>query len=448
MNEIAPDTLQVLPNPTLFRAARWMQRVLIAASGIAILFGLLPLFGLGVGGSAIAAARGQIPLFFSALWSGVSLLASDPERESAVQSYVYRIANLLALAGGAAVVFWIRIAATAANAGNPAFPPGRISFGFVFLTVAVILVNKRNWFVNRVVDVLVCGLCLFALLLVSDLLFGRFSSFGRGAGGAMPTAALVCFGALTGAVALREGERGVLSIFLGVGVGSRLARIFAPVLVALPFVWEMVNTRMSRGGSVDRLSAAMLVSAGVAVGLGILLYFAWRISRMENEIHDLILRDDASRLYNSRGFHMLAEHALRLAQRSNVPFSILFIELDTLTQIHAQLGEGAAVAALAEAGEVLRASFRESDIKGRIGAGDFAVAGQFDRTGITIATLRLEGAVAARSARSGRPIPLRFRMGHVTTTAADAAETLKDLLARSRQTRHEFELEQREMRVN
>jgi diguanylate cyclase (GGDEF)-like protein len=354
----------------------------------------------------------------------------------------------MALAGGAAVVFWIRIAATGTNAGNPAFPPARLGFGFVFLTVAVILVNKRNWFVNLVVDVFVCGLCLFTLLLVSDLLFGRFSFFGKGAGGAMPTAALVCFGALTGAVGLREGERGVLSIFLGVGVGSRLARIFAPVLLALPFAWEILNARMSRGGSMDHLSAAMLVSAGVAVALGILLYFAWRISRMENEIHDLILRDEASRLYNSRGFHMLAGHALRLAQRSNVPFSILFVELEHLAQIHAQLGESAAAAALAEAGEILRASFRESDIKGRIGAGDFAVAGQFDRTGITIAALRLEGTVAVRNAKSGRPIPLRFSMGHVTTTAADAAETLKDLLVRARQTRHQFDLEQREMRVN
>ncbi len=60
-----------------------------------------------------------------------------------------------------------------------------------------------------------------------------------------------------------------------------------------------------------------LASAGVGVAIGILLFFTWRINRMENEIHDLILRDEATRLYNFRGFHMLAEHALRLAQRTN-----------------------------------------------------------------------------------------------------------------------------------
>ena len=97
---------------------------------------------------------------------------------------------------------------------------------------------------------------------------------------------------------------------------------------------------MNRGGQRGILSAALLASAGVAVAVGILLFFAWRISRMENEIHDLILRDEATRLYNFRGFHMLAEHALRLAQRSGVPFSVLFINLENLAQIHTQLGTG------------------------------------------------------------------------------------------------------------
>ena len=448
MNEIAPETLKVLPNPSLFRAARWMQRAFIVASGVAILFGLLPLFGLGVTSSAIAAARGQIPLILTALWCGLSLLAADPDRDGVLSGYLHRVANILALAGGAAVVFWIRVAATGTNAGSPAFPPARLAFGFVFLTVALVLADKQNWLVNYFVDVLVCGLCLLALFLISDVLFSWFALYGRAADGAMPGATLACFVALTGALALRQGERGVLSIFLGVGVGSRLARIFAPVLLALPFAWVILTARMSRDGSIGHMSAAILASAGVVVAWGILLYFAWRISGLENEIHDLTLRDQATRLYNFRGFHVLAEHALKLAQRSNVPFSILYVELETLTQIHAQLGETVAVASLAEAGEIMRSTFRESDITGRIGACDFAVAGQFDRAGITVAALRLEEATAARSAKSGRPIPLKFSMGHVTTTHTDDQVTLKDLLGRARRRRHQLNLEHREMRVN
>jgi diguanylate cyclase (GGDEF)-like protein len=145
---------------------------------------------------------------------------------------------------------------------------------------------------------------------------------------------------------------------------------------------------------------------------------------------------------------MLAEHALRLAQRSSVPFSILFIDLENLAQIHTELGPDAAAASLAEAGEILRATFRESDIKGRIGADEFAVAGRFDRAGISIAALRLEAATAARSAMSSRPIPLRFSMGHVTTTDPTAQETLKDLLARAGQAKNRLDSQFKEMRVN
>jgi diguanylate cyclase (GGDEF)-like protein len=219
--------------------------------------------------------------------------------------------------------------------------------------------------------------------------------------------------------------------------------VFAPILVLLPFVWQLASSRLS-----NRVSGLMLASAGVAVAFGILLFFAWRISGMENEIHDLVLRDESTRLYNNRGFNMLAEHALRLAKRSAVPFSVLFINLENLAEIHEQLGPDSAASSLAEAGEILRATFRESDIKGRIGAVDFAVAGRFDRAGISIAALRLEAATAARNEKSRRPIPLRFSMGHVTTIDPEAQETLKDLLLRAGHAKNRMDMQLTEMRVN
>ena len=105
-------------------------------------------------------------------------------------------------------------------------------------------------------------------------------------------------------------------------------------------------------------------------------------------------------------------------------------------------------AALKEAGELLRASFRESDIKGRIGADSFAVAGQFDRAGISVAALRLEAAAAAREARSTRPIPIKFSMGHVTTSDMNAPENLQEILERAGQMRNRQESLLKEMLVN
>jgi diguanylate cyclase (GGDEF)-like protein len=145
---------------------------------------------------------------------------------------------------------------------------------------------------------------------------------------------------------------------------------------------------------------------------------------------------------------MLAEHALRLAKRTNVPFSVLFIELENLTEIHAQHGEDATASSLAEAGEILRATFRESDIKGRVGADEFAVAGRFDRCGIAVAAMRLEAATASRTSRTQGPVPLRLSMGHVTTLDSSVQESLKDLLQRAGQAKNRMDLQLKEMHVN
>lgn len=443
MTEIVPESLTVLPNPALFRAARWMQRVGLGVAVVAIGFGVLPLMGLTGDGSAIGMARGAFPLLLTAGLCTASLLFSAPQRTGLAMSYARRTANVLALFSAAVVVFWVRAASVGARSGHIVFPPERVAYGFVALAAAAVLVDRKNWLLNLVADVLVCGLCLLDLLLIADSLFGRMPVFGAAGASSVRIPDLLCLVALTLVVALRQTEHGVFSIFLGVGVGSQLARIFAPMLVVLPFLWQLADARF-RG----HLNSAALGAVGVCAAVGIVLFFSWRISRMENEIHELVLRDEATRLYNQRGFHMLAEHALRLAKRSGVPFSVLFIDLENLAQIHSQLGPNAAALSLAEAGEILRATFRESDIKGRIGADEFAVAGQFDRTGISVAALRLEAATAARGAKSGRPIPLRFSMGHVTTTDPDAQETLRDLLARAGNAKNRLDLQLTEMRVN
>jgi diguanylate cyclase (GGDEF)-like protein len=444
MNENAPETLNVLPDPRLFRVARSMQRVCLILTGAGVLFGVMPLLGLG---DAAATARGALPLLLTSLVCGLSLVLSGAETTSVGLNYAQRVANLLAIFAAAVVVFWSRAAGMASNSSRIVFPSARLALGFVLLTLTVVLIDKNNWLINRIVDVMVCCLCLLDLLLCADAIYGRFALFGASAPG-HNTAAFACLIALTIVVTMRQAERGVFSIFLGVGIGSNLARIFAPILLVLPFAWETLNAWMNSAGGNNHLNAALLGSAAVGVAIGILLFLAWRISKMENEIHDLILRDEATRLYNSRGFHMLAEHALRLAQRSNVPFSVLFINLENLSQVHAEVGPNAAAATLREAGEILKATFRESDIKGRIGADELAVAGQFDRAGISVAALRLEAVAAARNAKSGRAIPLKLSMGHVTTSGGSSQDSLKEMLDRAGQMRNRQDSLLKEMLVN
>jgi len=442
-DERVPETLMVLPDPRLFRMARWMQLACLAVAGIAIIFQLVTLIGLRSNANAVEAARAGLPLLLTGLVCAISLALSGPERASTTALHAGRAAALLGIFGATVIVFWMLAISVPSNPMHVVAPPARVAFGFVLLATAVVMVDNAHWLINRAMDALVCGLCLLAMLMVSDVLYGWLGLFGGRQGTHVPTALLVCLIGLIGALTLRQAEHGVLSIFLGVGMGSNMARIFAPLLLVMTFGWEALNAKV--GG---QFGAAMLAAIAVAIGTALLLVFAWRISRMENEIHDLILRDEATKLYNYRGFHLLAEHALRLAKRTSVPFSVLFIEMENLVDIHEKFGPQAAGASLAEAGEIVRATFRESDIKGRIGAADFAIAGRFDRAGISVAALRLEAATAARASKTQGPLPLKLSMGHVTSLDSDLQESLKDLLERAGQAKNRMEMQMGEMTVN
>ena len=88
----------------------------------------------------------------------------------------------------------------------------------------------------------------------------------------------------------------------------------------------------------EQYATAILTAITTMVSFVLLLILARRISSMELEIRDLSLRDALTGLYNLRGFHLLAEQSLRLARRNQMPFSVLFVDLDNLKQINDSYG--------------------------------------------------------------------------------------------------------------
>ena len=151
---------------------------------------------------------------------------------------------------------------------------------------------------------------------------------------------------------------------------------------------------------------------------------------MESEIHALSLRDELTGLSNLRGFRLLAEQALRMSRRSHVPFSLLFIDLDNLKEINDSFGHTVGSSILSDTGKILLATFRESDVLGRVGGDEFAVAGNFSQAAITVAIHRLRDSVAQRNGRAGQEPYLNLSLGHITCEP-DSQETLDELLEKA-----------------
>lgn len=91
------------------------------------------------------------------------------------------------------------------------------------------------------------------------------------------------------------------------------------------------------------------------------------------ELQAMSLFDGLTGLYNQRGFLNLAEQHLKLAQRTNKGFLIAFLDLDGLKQINDKFGHQEGNQALVETANILKETFRHSDIIARIAGDEFVV---------------------------------------------------------------------------
>jgi PAS domain S-box-containing protein len=94
-------------------------------------------------------------------------------------------------------------------------------------------------------------------------------------------------------------------------------------------------------------------------------------ARMQAALRNLSLTDELTGLCNRRGFLALAEQHLKLARRLRRSVCLVFADLDDLKQINDTLGHQCGDEALVKTAEVLRETFRHSDILGRLGGDEF-----------------------------------------------------------------------------
>lgn len=304
---------------------------------------------------------------------------------------------------------------------------------FVLLALTLIFLRARKGLVSHIADSLACLVGLLVLIIASGYIFGAARIFGISARTEVSPQSLICLSLLTLTTMLRRAENGTFSILLGRGIGSRIVRILFPIMLVFPLLREMLRAHMLAASRLPpHYTTAILVSIATLIGEFLLFFLAWRIRSMEMEIHDLSLRDALTGLYNLRGFYLLADQALRLAHRSDEPFTVLFVDLDNLKRINDSLGHDFGSQFLVNTAQILNETFRETDVLGRVGGDEFAVAGQFDPSAIMQAEERLTSAAAQRNAGSGGGPALSFSIGHATSSKA-LQDTLDQLLTRADQ---------------
>jgi diguanylate cyclase (GGDEF)-like protein len=159
------------------------------------------------------------------------------------------------------------------------------------------------------------------------------------------------------------------------------------------------------------------------------LRYAVVLQRTQAELRRREFIDEATGLYNERGFEEFAAHHLSLAARSKQPIVLLSVRLGGSEDLGEPEVDPALVPGFAETADVLRAAVRDCDIVARRGDGSFILLLTGDASGAEALVLsRLVDAVAVRNAREGARGGLSLSIGAATFDPAHPV-ALPDLLA-------------------
>jgi diguanylate cyclase (GGDEF)-like protein len=131
----------------------------------------------------------------------------------------------------------------------------------------------------------------------------------------------------------------------------------------------------------------------------------------EEALVALSLVDELTGLHNRRRFFILTEQYLKVAVRTKKSLLLLFIDMDNLKWINDNHGHNEGDQALIELANILKKTFRESDIIARIGGDEFVVLSESTDENGEIVLTRLYENIKDHNAKSSRCYTLSISVG-------------------------------------
>jgi two-component system cell cycle response regulator len=170
--------------------------------------------------------------------------------------------------------------------------------------------------------------------------------------------------------------------------------------------------------------------------------------RAQMALRSLSLIDELTSLYNRRGFLNLAEHQLKLARRTKRGLLLIFADLDDLKQINDTFGHKEGDLALIESANILKQTFRSSDIIARVGGDEFVVlALETSEANVEAIYARLQSNLDAHNAEGSRPYILSISTGTAYYTP-ESSYTIDELLTRADKLMYEQKIHKKMRGVN
>ncbi len=196
----------------------------------------------------------------------------------------------------------------------------------------------------------------------------------------------------------------------------------AELLVRVPRApegrWQSVNASPLR-------DADGLVTGAVVVARDIT-----RLREIRTHLESAAIRDELTGLLNRRGFRDLAHAAVQLADRKSRPLALFYVDLNGMKTINDRLGHATGDRALVETAELLRATFRATDLLARLGGDEFVALAPEYVLGDEGASVRarLRALLLELNRAPDRPFRLSLSIGTTLYDPAITRRTIDELL--------------------
>ncbi|MBI4766778.1 MAG: GGDEF domain-containing protein [Deltaproteobacteria bacterium] len=172
-------------------------------------------------------------------------------------------------------------------------------------------------------------------------------------------------------------------------------------------------------------------------GIALILNDITKSKQLEDRLSAMSITDELTGLYNRRGFITLSEQQLKIAERTKKSLFLFFADLDKLKEINDQWGHQEGDKALIKVADILKETFRKSDIIGRMGGDEFAVLNidTSDGTGETLLN-RLYQSLDNYNRSEGRKYTLSLSLG-LTRYDPETPRSSEELMAQADQLMYE-----------
>ena len=269
------------------------------------------------------------------------------------------------------------------------------------------------------------------MLFIAGYIFGASALVGHTSAIRMSPQTLVCIALLTFVQSSRRAPHGFYAVVVGIGIGSQFARVMLPISLVLCYLIVWVGAALIESGALGLSYAAALIASGTsAILIFLAVFVANRINGLEAELREKSLSDELTGCHNRRGFYLLGEQTLRDTRRAGKPISVLFFDADGLKKVNDTFGHDVGSELLLHIGTLLRATFRSSDVVGRVGGDEFAVIAQGSQSELEPVLRRLDNAIEAANYAGDRLYHISVSVGGVTS-APQSDQSLAELVDRA-----------------